>query len=88
MPEHVAFDCEERPWDERLAEFTGRGFPLVQAGRFMDLNGFGFFDTAAATGTTFETYSIPSGFVWPEPEEWYPAPPPAGQVPPVREQRS
>jgi len=84
--QHIAFDCEERPWNERIAEFARRGFPLVQAGRFMDLNAFGFFDTVAATGTTFETYTIPTGFVWPEPEAWYPAPPPVGEAPPVREQ--
>jgi methylmalonyl-CoA/ethylmalonyl-CoA epimerase len=86
--QHVAFDCQERPWDERTRDFADRGFPLVQAGRFMGLNAFGFFDTEAATGTTFETYSIPPGFVWPEPEEWYPAAPPGGQAPPVREQRT
>ena len=85
--QHVAFDCEEKPWEQRAAEFERRGFPLVQSGRFMDANAFAFFDTGAATGTTFETYSIPPGFVWPEPEEWYPAPPPEGQAPPVREQR-
>jgi methylmalonyl-CoA/ethylmalonyl-CoA epimerase len=85
--QHVAFDCGEKPWQERVDEFGGRGFPLVQSGRFMDANAFAFFDTAKATGTTFETYSIPDGFVWPEPEEWYPGPPPAGQAPPVRRQR-
>jgi methylmalonyl-CoA/ethylmalonyl-CoA epimerase len=85
--QHIAFDCHEKPWDCRTNEFAERGFPLVQAGRFMDLNAFGFFDTEDATGTTFETYSIPRGFVWPEPEEWYPGSPPAGQSPPVREQR-
>jgi methylmalonyl-CoA/ethylmalonyl-CoA epimerase len=85
--QHIAFDCEERPWDKRTDEFAARGFPLVQAGSFMGQNAFGFFGTEAATGTTFETYSIPAGFVWPEPEEWYPGPPPAGHTPPVREQR-
>jgi hypothetical protein len=85
--QHVAFDCEEKPWEQRAAEFERRGFPQIQSGRFMDANAFAFFDTEAATGTTFETYSIPTGFVWPEPQEWYPAPPPAGQAPPVREQR-
>jgi methylmalonyl-CoA/ethylmalonyl-CoA epimerase len=84
--QHIAFDCQEKPWTARMDEFAERGFPLVQAGRFMDLNAFAFFDTEAATGTTFETYSIPAGFVWPEPEQWYPGPPPVGQVPPVREQ--
>jgi hypothetical protein len=85
--QHIAFDCEEKPWEERLEDFERRGFPLVQSGRFMDANAFAFFGTEAATGTTFETYSIPPGFVWPEPQEWYPATPPGGQAPPVREQR-
>lgn len=85
--QHIAFDCAEQPWSRRIADFAGRGFPMVQSGRFMDANAFAFFDTEAATGTVFETYSIPAGFVWPEPEEWFPAPPPAGQAPPVREQR-
>ncbi|OAN33019.1 VOC family protein [Mycolicibacterium iranicum] len=85
--QHVAFDCGEAPWQDRIADFARRGFPLVQSGRFQDANAFAFFDTEKATGTTFETYSIPEGFVWPEPDEWYPAPPPAGQVPPVRQQR-
>ncbi|WP_198542281.1 VOC family protein [Mycolicibacterium peregrinum] len=86
--QHVAFDCGEKPWDQRLGEFTGRGFELTQSGKFMDANAFAFFNTERATGTVFETYSIPAGFVWPEPEAWYPAPPPAGEAPPVREQRT
>ncbi|MCV7169239.1 VOC family protein [Mycobacterium manitobense] len=85
--QHIAFDCEQRPWGERIADFAGRGFRMVQSGRFVDENAFAFFDTERDTGTTFETYSIPPGFVWPEPEEWFPAPPPQGQAPPVREQR-
>jgi len=85
--QHIAFDCDEQPWGDRIADFAGRGFPLVQSGKFMDANAFAFFDTGQATGTVFETYSIPTGFVWPEPEEWYPAPPPEGHAPPVREQR-
>jgi glyoxalase/bleomycin resistance protein/dioxygenase superfamily protein len=84
--QHIAFDCEQRPWDKRTDQFVGRGFPLVQSGSFMGQNAFGFFGTESATGTTFETYSIPAGFVWPNPEEWYPGPPPDGQMPPVREQ--
>jgi methylmalonyl-CoA/ethylmalonyl-CoA epimerase len=85
---HIAFDCGETAWDSRAEEFAKRGFPCSQAGRFMDSNAFAFFDTAGATTTTFETYTIPEGFVWPEPEEWFPAPPPVGEAPPVREQRS
>lgn len=52
----------------------------------MDANAFAFFDTTEATGTTFETYSIPKGFVLNEPEEWRPGTPPTGQAPPAREQ--
>lgn len=73
--QHIAFDCGERPWGERIAAFEDRGFPLVQSGRFAGHNAFAFFDTEAATGTVFETYDIPEGFVWPEPEEWFPGPP-------------
>ncbi|WP_294567705.1 VOC family protein [uncultured Arthrobacter sp.] len=85
---HLAFDCEELPWEQRLEQFTQRGFPSTQSGKFMGQNAFAFFGTEAATTTTFETYTIPEGYQWPEPEEWYPAAPPAGQVPPVREQRA
>jgi methylmalonyl-CoA/ethylmalonyl-CoA epimerase len=47
----------------------------------MDRNAFASFDTEAARTTTFETYIIPEDFVWPEPDEWFPAPPPAGEAP-------
>ena len=83
---HVAFDIGQRPWKDRLAAFAERGFPVSQSGRFVDRNAFAFFDTEQATGTTFETYDIPKDFVWPEPEAWFPGPPPAGQQPPVRAQ--
>lgn len=65
---HLAFDMGLRPWDERLAAFAQRGFPVSQSGRFNRDNAFAFFDTEAATGTTFETYDTPSGYVWPEPD--------------------
>lgn len=84
--QHIAFDCAEKPWADRATEFTSRGFPMVQSGKFVGANAFAFFDTEAETGTTFETYTIPPGFVWPEPEEWYPGPPPAGEKPPLRTQ--
>jgi hypothetical protein len=84
--QHIAFDIAGRPWAERISEFGGRGFHVSQSGRFIDQNAFAFFETEPATGTTFETYDIPADFVWPEPEAWFPAPPPAGQRPPVRSQ--
>ena len=76
---HIAFDLGGRPWDERLAAFAEHGFSVTQSGLFNRQNAFAFFDTEAATGTTFETYDIPPGYVWPEPEAWFPAPPPSGR---------
>lgn len=84
--QHIAFDAGELPWEQRLDAFAERGFPMVQSGRFADRNAFAFFDTEDATGTTFETYDIPPDFAWPEPEAWFPGPPPGGQRPPVRGQ--
>ena len=76
---HIAFDVGGRPWDERLTAFAEHGFSVTQSGVFNRRNAFAFFDTEAATGTTFETYDIPPGYVWPEPEAWFPAPPPSGR---------
>jgi len=53
---------------------------MTQSGRFAGANSFAFFDTESTTATTFETYLIPDGFVWPEPEEWFPASPPGGRA--------
>lgn len=76
---HVAFDCGGRSWEERLASFAERGFAPVQSGRFAGQNSFVFFDTEGATSTTFETYSFGEQFCWPEPEAWFPAPPPRSE---------
>lgn len=73
---HLAFDCAGVSWQQRLDTFTDRGFPCSQSGRFAGGNSYAFFDTEAATGTTFETYAFGDDFSWPEPQEWYPGPPP------------
>lgn len=73
---HVAFDCDNAPWPQRLSDFAARGFATTQSGRWCDQNSFAFFDTEAATTTCFETYHFPEGFEFPEPEQWYPGPPP------------
>lgn len=69
---HVAYDCNDAPWDDRLAEFERRGFRIVQSGAWMGANRFAFFDTGDATTTCFETYAFPEGWDYPEPERWYP----------------
>lgn len=75
---HVAYDCKDRPWDERIAELEGRGFKMVQGGKWKGQNAFAFFGTTEATGTIFETYQFPEDWEYPEPDEWFPAPPPDG----------
>lgn len=73
---HLAFDCNGLAWQQRLDSFADRGFPCLQSGRFAGANSFAFFDTEAATGTTFETHAMPENFSWPQPQAWYPAAPP------------
>lgn len=69
---HVAYDCNNIPFEERMAEFERRGFRLVQSGSWLGTNHFAFFDTEDATGTCFETYAFPQDWEYPEPEEWFP----------------
>ena len=69
---HLAFDCNNILFEERLAEFERRGFPLVQSGSWMGRNHFAFFETEHATTTCFETYAFPNDWQYPEPEAWYP----------------
>lgn len=73
---HIAFDCNNAPWEQRLKMFADRGFTPTQSGRWLDQNSFSFFDTEAATTTCFETYHFPDDFIYPEPDRWYPGPPP------------
>lgn len=75
---HVAFACGDRPWEERVAEFERRGFACIQSGVWMERVPWAYFGTEEATSTIFEIFDIPPDFELPEPEEWYPAPPPAG----------
>ena len=79
--QHVAFagrqeNGAEMPYDDQIAEFVKRGFPVIQSGLIAGEDRFHYFDTEKATSTTFETYSIKGGEL-PEPDGWYPAPPPA-----------
>ncbi len=73
---HVAFACGDLPWEERVREFERRGFPCIQSGRWLGVVPWAYFGTEAATTTIFEIFDIPPDFVMPEPESWYPAPPP------------
>jgi hypothetical protein len=73
---HVAFGCNNIPWQERLDAFAAHGYQMVQSGLWQDRVPYAYFDTEADTTTMIEIFDIPADFVLPEPEEWYPGPPP------------
>jgi hypothetical protein len=74
---HVAFGCNNIPWKERVAAFKAHGYPLIQSGLWQKRVPYAYFGTEEDTTTIIEIFDIPSDFTLPEPEEWYPGPPPA-----------
>jgi methylmalonyl-CoA/ethylmalonyl-CoA epimerase len=74
---HVLVDCNGAPWDERLRLFEAHGYRMIQSGVWVGQVPFAYFSTEQDTATTIETTYFPEGFALPEPEQWYPGPPPA-----------
>ncbi|MGP1256437.1 MAG: VOC family protein [Kiloniellales bacterium] len=71
---HLSFSLGGLPWEDRIAAFEQRGFPVVQSGRWLDGVRFAFFDTESVTGMSFETYVYPPGHSDPADEvQWLPA---------------
>jgi methylmalonyl-CoA/ethylmalonyl-CoA epimerase len=70
---HIAVRCASSSWADKIARFEAQGFRVVQSGSWLGRMPYAYFDTEAATGTTFEIYDEQPGFVMPEPEEWWPA---------------
>ena len=70
---HVAYDCNNIPFADRIAGFEERGFQLVQSGCWLDQNQFAFFDTESVTTTCLETIAFPDDWTYPKPIAWYPA---------------
>ena len=72
--QHIAFDCNNIPMEDRKKEMRERGFEPAMEGIWKGKRGtchFCFFDTEASTGTVFE--SIEFSEDWEDPEcEWYP----------------
>ncbi len=73
---HIAFTCNDIPWEEQIRSFEDRGYTMIQSGLWQGKFPHAYFETEGETTTTFEIYANPKDFSWPEPEEWYPAPPP------------
>ncbi|WFP61725.1 VOC family protein [Mesorhizobium sp. WSM4904] len=74
--QHLAFNCNGIDYDERVRQFEARGYEAVQAGTIFGGIDFHYFSAEDDLRTTVEIYRVPAGFVFPQPEEWYPAPPP------------
>jgi hypothetical protein len=74
---HVAVDCNGADWETRLEMFAGHGYKAIQSGRWMGRAPYAYFATDGDVCTTIETFVIPDDFTLPEPDEWYPAAPPA-----------
>ena len=73
---HVAFGCSAMPYQDRIRSFEARGYKMIQSGLWLGQVPYHYFDTEGDTTTTFEIFQAPDGYEFPEPEEWYPAPPP------------
>lgn len=73
---HVAFGCNNVPWEERIKAFEEHGYEMIQSGTWQGKVPYAYFETDGDTTTIFEIFDIPEGFVLPEPEEWYPDRPP------------
>lgn len=78
--QHVAFDCNNVPLDERKKNFAQRGFDVGMEGIWKGRKGqchFCFFDTEGDVGTVVE--SIDFSDDWEDPDcEWYPSKPAGG----------
>lgn len=73
--QHIAFSWRGIDYDEKIRQFAEHGYVPIQAGRCFGECRFHYFATEDDIGTVFETFYAPEGFVFPEPEGWYPAPP-------------
>jgi methylmalonyl-CoA/ethylmalonyl-CoA epimerase len=73
---HVAQECAPLKFEQQIAEFESRGLSVVQTGVWRDLVRYAYIGTEDLTGMTIELFTFAEGFTFPEPEVWYPGPPP------------
>ena len=74
---HVALTLNDIPWEDQVKAFEDRGYKMIQSGIWAGQVPFAYFETEEDTTATLEIFNIPADFPLPEPEEWYPAAPPA-----------
>ncbi len=74
--QHLAFSCNGIDYEERVRQFEERGYVVVQHGVIFGGIDFHYFSAEDDLRTTIEIYRVPPGYIFPKPDEWYPASPP------------
>ena len=73
--QHIAFDGSDLSIDDRRKKLIERGTQPALRGIWLDQVPFYFFETTGLGSVVLESYAFPASFV-PEPDAWYPSPPP------------
>ena len=71
---HVGQGCNGLSYDAQFEKFAAAGRKMIQSGTWNGVR-YAYFGTEDLIGTTVEIFDFPEGFVFPEPERWYPARP-------------
>ncbi|WP_420466679.1 VOC family protein [Panacagrimonas sp.] len=71
---HVGQSCNGLSYDAQFEKFAAAGRKMIQSGTWKGVR-YAYFSTEDLIGTTVEIFDFPEGFVFPEPERWYPARP-------------
>jgi Glyoxalase/Bleomycin resistance protein/Dioxygenase superfamily len=73
---HIAISCDDAPYEESAAELRRRGYEELMGGRtFEGTVRMGYWHNGRDDCPWVEVFVLPPAF-GPEPDEWYPAPPP------------
>ncbi len=71
---HLLVEHDGIDFDNAIATFTKRGCPPLMEGKIGDVQ-FAYIETEGPLKTVLEIVRRPPGYVRPEPDYWYPAPP-------------
>lgn len=72
---HIGVDCDGIPYEEQAEQLRRRGYRELSGGAAFGTR-FAYFSHDAPGSPVVEISHLPEGFSFPEPDEWYPAPPP------------
>ena len=74
---HLLVEHDGIDFEGAIAAFSDRGCPPLMEGRFGEVQ-FAYVETEGPLKTVLEIVHRPPGFIRPEPDYWYPAPPGEG----------